>query len=70
MDAYLRSCMCIKIKEPLTVTLRSFMDTYFRNHWTYAFKFLHGGMLNLARFQCISIHSMFIQGFYFALALK
>lgn len=39
---------------------------HFRNHWTYAFKFLQVRMLNSGRFQCISFHS--IQGFYFALA--
>lgn len=27
MDAYLRSCMCIKIKEFLIVTRRFFKDT-------------------------------------------
>lgn len=66
MDAYLRSSMRIKIKESLTVTLRSFMDT--QKSLEICLKFLQVRMLNLGRFQCISFHSMFIQGFYSALA--
>lgn len=41
---------------------------HFRNHWTCACNFLQVRMLNLVRFQCISFHSMFIQGLYSALA--
>lgn len=44
------------------------MDTYSRNHRTYAFKFPQVRKFNLGRSQCISFHSMFIRCFCSALA--